>query len=229
MPKPTAATRRVSAMTENQLDLQVRYAWDWFSYHARQRLTAFNFFLILMGAVVVGYAQAVSNHSPVVGAALGFLGAFVAHAFWAMDVRNEELVNCGRAALDILEQQLGVSIRRDDRERRQLGEAMRGPVEKRLRLVLGAGWFSHRMWLRAVIISMGLLSLGAGIWGTTGFTGSSRTHQTLTLIKPQRHRHAVVFALPRKAPPHGDKTRPRHSSARRSQWRSPSIGAQASP
>jgi hypothetical protein len=160
-------------MTDDQLDLKVRYAWDWFSYHARQRLTAFNFFLILMGAVVVGYAQAVTSHAPVVGAALGFLGAFVAQAFWAMDVRNEELVSCGRVALDDLELQLGLSIRYEDRVRGQLGEVLQNPVAKWLHLRLGAKWFRHSRWLRMVIIVMGLLSVAAFGWAVSGFWGSA--------------------------------------------------------
>lgn len=36
-------------------EIAYKYAWDWFSYHAAQRLTTFRFFLIIIGVVVVGY------------------------------------------------------------------------------------------------------------------------------------------------------------------------------
>ena len=41
---------------ENSIDEKAQnYAWNWFEYHAGQRLTSFNYFLILIGVVVVGY------------------------------------------------------------------------------------------------------------------------------------------------------------------------------
>jgi hypothetical protein len=158
-------------MTDEQLDLKFRYAWDWFSYHARQRLMAFNFFLILMGAVVVGYTQAVDDDLPGLGACLGFLGAFVAVAFLAMDVRNEELVRCGRAALDDMEKKLGLSIRADDHARAHLAKAMGVPEESRILRRVAPSVFKHRTLLRAVIGVMGLLSVLAGSWAAAGFPG----------------------------------------------------------
>jgi hypothetical protein len=227
-PETCPATHRVLAMTEKQVELRLRYAWDWFSYHARQRLTAFNFFLIVMGAVVVGYTQAIESHLPALGVSLGVLGAFVALAFWAMDIRNEELVNCGRVALDEVEQELKLSIRSDDRDRKYLANAMRGRVEKRLYRWLGQEWFTHRRWLRAVIIGIGSLSLAAGAWAGVGFPGSSHAHQEVVLVSDQRHHHSQPSAPPRTARRPCDKTRQRHSSARRSQSRWTSTCAPAS-
>jgi hypothetical protein len=160
-------------MSGETKDLELKYAWDWFSYHAQQRLTAFNFFLILMSAAVLGYTQAVNNGLPALGAALGLLGSFVALAFWAMDVRNEELVCCGRAALDELEADLNVSIRTSDRDRKHLADAMKGPVASKLRPNLARDAFTHRVWLRRVIVVMGLLSLAAAAWAVLGFPGTA--------------------------------------------------------
>jgi hypothetical protein len=112
-------------MSEQELDIQLRYAWDWFSHHSRQRLTAFNFFLIVMGAIVVGYTQAVDDHAPALCACLGLLGVIVAIAFWGTEVRNEELVNCGRVVLDDLERQLAVAIARPSQDRTHLDVSIR--------------------------------------------------------------------------------------------------------
>lgn len=164
-------------MNNDPLDLEFKYAWDWFSYHARQRLTAFNFFLILMSAVVVGYTQAVNNDLPALGVTLGGLGAFVAVAFWAMDIRNEELVYCGRVALDQLEAKLAVSIRKDDESRAHLKQAMDGPLASRLFGRLDSRKLSHRTWLRRVIGVMGLLSLAALAWAALDFPGSAKSSE----------------------------------------------------
>jgi hypothetical protein len=159
-------------MADDQLELQQKYAWDWFSYHASQRLTAFNFFLVLMGAVIVGYGQAFSDRAEALGVALGLLGFIVAVAFWAMDVRNEELVRCGREALGRLEPRIGVSITGSDGSREQLKGAMGNPVQGYIYAHLVAGrpqWITHGRWLRAVISLMGLMSVAAGVWAAAGF------------------------------------------------------------
>lgn len=159
---------------DRRFDLEFKYAWDWFSYHAQQRLTAFNFFLILMGAVVVSYTQAVNHDLQAFGVALGGLGAFVAVAFWAMEVRNEELVYCGRTALDVLEKKLEVAIRSDDEQRSHLAEAMRGSVEARIYRHLNPRELAHRTWLRRVIAVMGVLSLLAACWAALDFPGAAK-------------------------------------------------------
>jgi hypothetical protein len=50
---------------------ELDYAWDWFKYHASQRLTAFNFFLIMVGFLLVGYAHAIDKHFVYFGIGLG--------------------------------------------------------------------------------------------------------------------------------------------------------------
>jgi len=158
----------------SELDLQLRYSWDWFAYHAQQRLTAFNFFLVLMGAVAVGYTQALTSDIPELGVAVGVLGAFVALAFWAMDVRNAELVACGRAALDHVEAKLALSIGSEANERVRLKGALPGRVQSGIHGHIDDQWFTHRRWLRSVIFVMGLLCILAAVWAGTGFLGASR-------------------------------------------------------
>jgi hypothetical protein len=117
---------------DSQIETEQAYAWNWFAYHAGQRLTAFNFFLIVLGAVLVGYVQAVTNDLQALGIVLGLFGVLVSVAFWVIDVRNTELVACGRAALDVIERSLSISIREDDQNRSRLAEVIRGPIETRV-------------------------------------------------------------------------------------------------
>jgi hypothetical protein len=42
---------------EQRLETELTYAWNWFQYHAGQRLTAFNFFLVMRSARVRGYLR----------------------------------------------------------------------------------------------------------------------------------------------------------------------------
>jgi hypothetical protein len=98
---------------DKKTDLGLRYATDWYTYHAGQRMVALRFFLTLIGVLLLAYGQT-SNTRPFWAVGIAFFGAFISIVFYVLDVRNAELVNCGRAALDHLEQQLGLWIRFDD-------------------------------------------------------------------------------------------------------------------
>jgi hypothetical protein len=154
-----------SSREPDRLELQFNYAWNWFQYHASQRLTAFNFFLILTSAGIVGYGNAVREHSWGYAIAIAFIGLIVAVGFLAMDIRNTELVQCGRDALDELEKQLPlVDIRTADKTRSTLQEVLNHGPEARL-----YRWISeepkrerlltHSRWLRSImfIIALGFL------------------------------------------------------------------------
>lgn len=167
---------------DDRYKLEFRYAWDWFSYHAKQRLTAFNFFLILTGAIIVGYTQAVAGDQKLVGIALGLFGVIVAVAFWVMDVRNAELVNYGLTALDRLETDLRVEIRTEDTTRKQFDKSG-GPLTHLLVLLIKKERMKHTVWLRAVIFLVGVFSvIGIG-WAVADFHGSDQTAEQTIVCK----------------------------------------------
>jgi hypothetical protein len=115
----------------------IDYAWKWFAYHAAQRMQTFNFFLILMGALSVGYYQAYQSKSDVYAAIVASFGAVVAFAFVVLEVRNEELVNVGRNALQSIEMLPGFPSK---------PEALRLLSVDRKRTFLK----SHKAWLRII-------------------------------------------------------------------------------
>lgn len=84
-------------------DKQYRYAWDWFDYHAKQRLITFNFFLIIMGALGYVYIFGDKNIINPLIIPLAFFGAIISFLFLLLEVRNTILVDDGRAGLDKLE------------------------------------------------------------------------------------------------------------------------------
>jgi hypothetical protein len=178
---PSDSGERQPSAADPLSDLQMTYAWEWFAYHASQRLTAFNFFLVMLGALLVGYVQAVEHELRGLGAVLGATGILVSAASWAMDVRNAELVECGRRALDELESGLRMSIRSQDEKRACLEHVLRGRVERKVYLTLMHNesrasrrkrFYTHSFWLRNTLCAVGCGSGLAMIWAVLGFPGA---------------------------------------------------------
>ena len=82
---------------ENALE----YAWRYFALHAQQRMSVFNFFVILSGILATGIGaglQAGKPMAPVV-TVLGALLALLSFVFYQLDRRGAELVKLAEAAL----------------------------------------------------------------------------------------------------------------------------------
>lgn len=78
------------------------YAWNWFSFHAGQRTTVFNFFLVAIGFILAAYARFVDKE-PLLSACVAFIGIVVSLIFLGLDVRNRVLTHMGEAVLRRLE------------------------------------------------------------------------------------------------------------------------------
>jgi len=78
-----------------------RYAWDYFQFHASQRLSTFNFFVVL--AVLLTSAAMTTFQEkfflPAAGGFLGLMLAALSFVFWRMDQRNQLLIKNGTEAL----------------------------------------------------------------------------------------------------------------------------------
>lgn len=179
------------------------YAWGWFQHSASQRLTTFNFFLVIVGLLLVAYGQAVEHGWRLFGTCLGLVGAVVSIGFLAIDVRNEVFVNRGIDALEELEKSIGVKVGKRGEPSAGLNEAL----GKGLIASLAVGWidkpadkdkrkrranvFKYRFWFRRVIILVGG-AFGAGLlWAILGFptTGqpsdeACRSSTVLVLHRP---------------------------------------------
>jgi ABC-type uncharacterized transport system permease subunit len=61
----------------------LEHAWRYFALHAGQRMSIFNFFLVLSGIVAAGLAACLQRHGPfqLIGVALGVLLALVSFTF----------------------------------------------------------------------------------------------------------------------------------------------------
>ncbi len=131
-------------------DTTLTYAWNWFAYHASQRLQAFNFFLLILAALATGYLTALDKDYGLLQIAIGVAGILISFAFLALDFRNEQLVTDGRHALRQLERALGTSIHRSDYDR-----LIARPLSQ---LLFGVDWplarwpisIRHSDWLRRI-------------------------------------------------------------------------------
>jgi hypothetical protein len=190
-----SSTSNDDATDSKLLPTRMKYAWDWFQYHADQRLKAFNFFLVILGILIVAYgaamkegltnaanradsttttkaestsstppsssttsttsttlsnpaaaaaAESYSNYA----AAVALCGVVISIAFFMIEIRNTELVDCGRDCLDRFEPALDMRLRRADRDREHLNKIVRRLVPQgrspRKRFI------THWFWMRLI-------------------------------------------------------------------------------
>ncbi len=82
----------------------LKYSWDYFHFHASQRLTTFNFYLVICGFVIAGYATALrDSHDSPVAALLGLVLSLISFIFWKLDLRNRQMIWNAEDALKELE------------------------------------------------------------------------------------------------------------------------------
>jgi hypothetical protein len=93
----------VQAMSESKspLDRLEERAWASFALHAGQRLTTFNFFIVLssllVGAMVTTFQK--DFRVPYLGVVVGLLLALLSFIFWKIDVRNKHLIKLSEKAI----------------------------------------------------------------------------------------------------------------------------------
>lgn len=114
------------------------YAWNWFEYHATQRLVAFRYFLIFLCIIAIALNSAVEASNLNVARILGGLGAFISLAFLILEIRNEQLVNVGRDALKAIE---------SDKSYPAAEKLKLLSIDRRRSVLL-----SHKLWLRMIYV-----------------------------------------------------------------------------
>jgi len=140
----------------NADELRMRYAWDWFQYHADQRLKAFNYFVVALGFLLAAYGTAMKDAAafPLIATVIAGFGAVISFAFLCIEVRNHELVEVGRMWLDQLEKSLGMSLREDDRKRKYLPKSVGSLTAA---FTPPKSVFSHKLWFRVIYCIAGIL------------------------------------------------------------------------
>jgi hypothetical protein len=140
------------------------HAWRYFELHAAQRMTVFNFFLILAGLVAAGIGTALqaSPKLSILAAVLGILLAFLAFIFWKLDQRVCFLTKSAERAMAATESSLPTYC--------QL--FLNEPVQTKTARAEGNPWtrpWTYGRSFRVTFWTTGLFGIGAAIVATLRF------------------------------------------------------------
>lgn len=80
-------------------------AWEYFELHASQRLTTFNYYIVISTLITTGIFATFSKDytAPSLGIAGGLLLVFFSFVFWKLDDRNKQIIKGAEAALKFFE------------------------------------------------------------------------------------------------------------------------------
>ena len=111
-------------------EMRWKHAWNYFNIHASQRMSVFNFYLVLVGLLTAGLVKTFDTGFPYprLGCALGVVLILVSLVFWRLDQRTSFLVKLSESALITLEGQFDATNPRtgtDFREVRIFAEEKR--------------------------------------------------------------------------------------------------------
>jgi lipoprotein signal peptidase len=99
-------------MEEEKNQRSLDYAFKYFELHAKQRMTVFNFFLVIAGILTAGIAASLSKDSmPLLAAALSLVLILISIVFWKLDARTSFLIKHAETALTAGEVHLNESAR----------------------------------------------------------------------------------------------------------------------
>lgn len=153
------------------LKLRSDYAWKWFNYHANQRVSMFNYFLIITGILANAYVSTLKEGLLAIAAGLGGLGLFTTIGFFFLDWRNKQLVGMGEDVLEELERgEIFTEKFKTTKNKKeiQLGFLFREAEEEPKWEVsrkgfLWANFKKHKVWIRAIEVAVGVCFLIATV------------------------------------------------------------------
>ena len=97
--------------TKKVEEIALRHGWEWFQYHAQQRLSIFRFYVFLVGALGTAYVAAMVGGFYIPAIAVTLVGCVLSFFFWLLDRRVSDLIKIGEAVLgreqDKLAERLG--------------------------------------------------------------------------------------------------------------------------
>ena len=150
----------------NKSHEMLEHAWRYFELHAKQRMSTFNFYVVLSGLVTAGLA--VSFRGPgvlhLIGVASGMALALFSFVFWKLDQRVAFLVKHAENALVELEIAYPeASARLFTHEPSQTNAAQQGPFWRTI--------WTYGKSFPVVFWAMGLFGLSASALSVARFLG----------------------------------------------------------
>jgi hypothetical protein len=81
-----------------------KQAWDFFQMQTSQRLTTFNFYIVISSLITTGLTATLKgNQNPIVVFGLGLALILLSGTFWKLDQRNRDLIHSAEDALKFFE------------------------------------------------------------------------------------------------------------------------------
>jgi hypothetical protein len=80
-------------------ELALGHAWNWFEYHATQRMTMLRFYLMAAGGVAAGVGVLLAANENFLAAIVSMVGMLTSFSFKRLDKRVSDLVKFGEDAL----------------------------------------------------------------------------------------------------------------------------------
>jgi hypothetical protein len=71
------------------------YGFKWFEYHASQRITTFNFYLVVYSALAGAYSFLLKEKIVAGSLLVSLLMLLMSVLFWQLDIRNRQLIDIG--------------------------------------------------------------------------------------------------------------------------------------
>jgi len=86
------------------------HAWNWFKYHAEQRLAMIRFAVLILGAIAAAVGYLHKDNQFVISIALCLLGMVASYCFLKLDSRTSHLIKLAEEALAEHENKLAEDI-----------------------------------------------------------------------------------------------------------------------
>jgi hypothetical protein len=74
------------------------HAWNWFKYHAEQRLTMIRYSVLILGAMVAGVGYLYRDHEYFFSLIASLFGTLASYCFLRLDLRTADLIKLGERA-----------------------------------------------------------------------------------------------------------------------------------
>jgi hypothetical protein len=99
------------AKSKTMEEVALDHAWNWFEYHANQRMIMIRFYLIAAGGIAAGIGALLTTaHENLLAGLLSILGAITSMAFKRLDKRVSDLVKIGEDALSLQQAKIGAML-----------------------------------------------------------------------------------------------------------------------
>jgi hypothetical protein len=98
-------------MTEDKTaeETALEYGFKWFEFHAQQRITSFNFYLVIYSGLAAAVSFSLKEKLQLGSILISLMMIGVSILFWQLDVRNRQLIKIGESILSDSWQRNGLS------------------------------------------------------------------------------------------------------------------------